>query len=38
MTEIFKGAMPFLVSIIVTAVVLTIFPKIALYLPSLMGR
>jgi len=38
MAEIFKGATPFLVSIILTAVVLTIFPKIALYLPSLMGR
>lgn len=38
MAEIFKGATPFLASIIVTAVILTIFPKIALYLPSLMGR
>lgn len=38
MAEIFKGATPFLISILVTAVVLTIFPKIALYLPSLMGR
>jgi tripartite ATP-independent transporter DctM subunit len=38
MAEIFKGATPFLASIVVTAVVLTIFPKIALYLPSLMGR
>jgi tripartite ATP-independent transporter DctM subunit len=38
MTEIFRGATPFLISIIITAVILTIFPKIALYLPSLMGR
>jgi TRAP-type C4-dicarboxylate transport system permease large subunit len=38
MTEIFKGATPFLAAIIVTAVILTIFPQIALYLPSLMGR
>ena len=38
MAEIFRGATPFLVSIIVTAIILTIFPGIALYLPSLMGR
>jgi tripartite ATP-independent transporter DctM subunit len=38
MAEIFRGAMPFLLAIIFTAVTLTIFPKIALYLPSLMGR
>jgi TRAP-type C4-dicarboxylate transport system permease large subunit len=38
MTEIFRGTSPFLVSIIVSAVVLTIFPSIALYLPGLMGR
>jgi tripartite ATP-independent transporter DctM subunit len=38
MAEIFKGATPFLISIIATAVLLTVFPKIALYLPSLMGR
>jgi TRAP-type C4-dicarboxylate transport system permease large subunit len=38
MAEIFRGATPFLISIIITAVILTIFPKIALYLPSLMGR
>jgi tripartite ATP-independent transporter DctM subunit len=38
MSEIFKGAAPFLMSIIATAIILTIFPRIALYLPSLMGR
>jgi tripartite ATP-independent transporter DctM subunit len=37
MVEIFKGATPFLIAIIATAVILTLFPKIALYLPSLMG-
>jgi tripartite ATP-independent transporter DctM subunit len=38
MGEIFKGAMPFLLSVIATAIILTIFPIIALYLPNLMGR
>lgn len=38
MTDIFRGAVPFLLAIVVTAVVLTAFPKIVLYLPSLMGR
>jgi tripartite ATP-independent transporter DctM subunit len=38
MAEIFKGAAPFLASIVATAVVLTVFPQIALFLPSLMGR
>ena len=37
MAEIFKGAVPFLLSIIATAIILTIWPIIALYLPSLMG-
>jgi len=37
MAEIFKGAVPFLASIIATAVALTVFPQIALFLPSLMG-
>lgn len=37
MHEIFKGATPFLVAIILTAIILTVFPKIALYLPGLMG-
>jgi len=38
MTEIFRGAVPFLAAIVLTAVILTAFPKIVLYLPSLMGR
>ncbi len=38
MGDIFKGAMPFLLSVIATAIILTIFPQIATYLPSLMGR
>lgn len=38
MAEIFKGAVPFLAAIVLTAVILTAFPKIVLYLPSLMGR
>jgi TRAP-type C4-dicarboxylate transport system permease large subunit len=37
MAEIFKGAAPFLISILVLTVIMTIFPQIALYLPSLMG-
>ncbi len=38
MVEIFKGAAPFLLSILGTIAILTIWPEIALYLPSLMGR
>jgi len=38
MTEIFKGATPYLVSIIIVAIILTAFPKIVLFLPNLMGR
>ncbi|TFG38807.1 MAG: TRAP transporter large permease subunit, partial [Syntrophobacterales bacterium] len=38
MAEIFKGATAFLIPILVLAVIMTIFPQIALYLPSLMGR
>lgn len=37
MAEIFKGATPFLLSIIIVTIVLTIFPKIVLFLPNLMG-
>jgi len=37
MVEIFKGAAAFLIPILVLAVIMTIFPQIALYLPSLMG-
>ena len=38
MEEIFRGALPFLVSIIAIALLITIFPDIALFLPSMMGR
>jgi tripartite ATP-independent transporter DctM subunit len=38
MAEIFKGATPFLLAIILTVIVLTIFPGIVLFLPSLMGK
>lgn len=38
MAEIFKGATPFLLAIILTVIVLTIFPNIVLFLPSLMGK
>ena len=37
MAEIFKGATPFLLSILVVALILTIFPQIALFLPNFMG-
>ncbi len=37
MGTIFRGATPFLLSIIATAIILTIFPQIATYLPSLMA-
>jgi len=35
--EIFRGALPFLIAIVLTALLLTVFPGIALYLPRLMG-
>ncbi|MCX8021760.1 MAG: TRAP transporter large permease [Syntrophorhabdaceae bacterium] len=38
MAEIFRGSVPFLIAIIAVAVILTIFPKLALFLPGLMGR
>lgn len=37
MAEIFKGATPFLISIIIVVILLVIFPRIALFLPGLMG-
>lgn len=37
MGEIFKGATPFLLSIIGTCIILTLWPRIATFLPSLMG-
>lgn len=36
--EIFRGAMPFLLSIFLIVVIITIFPKIALFLPGMMLR
>jgi len=38
MQTIFRGAVPFLISMIVVVILITIFPKIALFLPSMMGR
>jgi len=38
MEEIFRGALPFLISIITIVILITIFPKIALFLPGMMGR
>jgi tripartite ATP-independent transporter DctM subunit len=38
MEEIFRGALPFLISIIAVVVLITIFPGICLFLPSMMGR
>ncbi|MBW2038125.1 MAG: TRAP transporter large permease [Deltaproteobacteria bacterium] len=36
--EIFRGAMPFLISIFVIVAIITVFPKIALLLPGMMLR
>lgn len=38
MKEVFKGALPFLIAILVTTVILTIFPVIATILPAQMGK
>ena len=38
MQTIFRGAAPFLMSMIAVVILITIFPKIALFLPSMMGR
>jgi tripartite ATP-independent transporter DctM subunit len=38
MAEIFRGAAPFLLAIILTVVILTLFPQVVLFLPSLMGK
>ena len=38
MEEIFRGALPFLISIITIVILITIFPMIALFLPGMMGR
>jgi tripartite ATP-independent transporter DctM subunit len=38
MAEIFKGAIPFLLAMLAVTVVITLFPQICLFLPSMMGR
>jgi tripartite ATP-independent transporter DctM subunit len=38
MEEIFRGALPFLLSVMAIVIFITIFPKIALFLPGMMGR
>lgn len=38
METIFRGAMPFLFAMIGVVIVITLFPQIALFLPSMMGR
>ncbi len=38
MQTIFRGALPFLLSMIAVVILVTLFPKIALFLPSMMGR
>jgi len=36
LATIFKGVLPFILSIVVCLVLLTLFPEIALFLPNLM--
>jgi tripartite ATP-independent transporter DctM subunit len=36
--EVFKGALPFLVALLFVTFLITVFPQIALYFPSMMGR
>ena len=36
--EVFKGALPFLAAILFVTFLITLFPQIALFLPSMMGR
>ena len=38
MATIFRGAFPFLFAMLAVTILITIFPGIALYLPSMMGR
>jgi len=38
MQTIFRGALPFLISMIAVVILITVFPKIALFLPGMMGR
>jgi tripartite ATP-independent transporter DctM subunit len=36
--EVFRGALPFLIAILFVTFLVTLFPPLALYLPSLMGK
>jgi len=36
--EIFRGTLPFLLSIFAIVIFITIFPKLALFLPNMMMR
>jgi tripartite ATP-independent transporter DctM subunit len=36
--EIFKGALPFLIAMLLVTFLITLFPQIALFLPGMMGR
>jgi tripartite ATP-independent transporter DctM subunit len=36
--EVFKGALPFLAALLFVTFLITLFPQIALFLPSMMGR
>ena len=38
METIFRGSIPFLFAMIGVVILVTVFPGIALYLPSMMGR
>lgn len=38
MSTIFRGSMPFLFAMVGVVILITLFPGIALYLPSMMGR
>jgi TRAP-type C4-dicarboxylate transport system permease large subunit len=38
MGEIFRGAFPFLLSMLAVVILVTLFPKICLFLPEMMGR
>jgi tripartite ATP-independent transporter DctM subunit len=38
MAEIFRGAVPFLLAMILVVIIITLFPEICLFLPGMMGR
>ena len=38
MEMVFKGALPFLLAILMVVVLVTIFPQTVLFLPGIMGR